>query len=118
MIRSWIQYLTVALILTLPRVAEAQQLALPPCIKDGKCTLDDIVKTGAAFANLLTQLSAGFFFAVFIYGGAMYLLSFGDKSRVDKGKKAITGAAIGMFIVLAAWTIVTYVAKSLLGQAA
>lgn len=116
MIRSWIRFLSVSLILALPRVASAQQLVLPTCISSGNCTLDDIVKTGAAFANLLTQLSAGFFFATFIYGGAMYLLSFGNKSRVEKGKKAITGAAIGMLIVLAAWTIVNYIVGSITGQ--
>lgn len=86
------------------------------CISNGDCTLDDIVTTGAAFANLLTQLSAAFFFAAFVYGGAMYLLSFGDKGRVDKGKKAITGAAIGMLIVLMAWTIVNYIANALKGK--
>ena len=90
---------------------------LPACIKTGNCSLDDIVKTGAAFANLLTQLSAAAFFATFIYGGAMYLLSFGEKSRVDKGKKALTGAAIGMLIVLIAWTLVNYIAGSLTGKA-
>ncbi len=87
----------------------------PECMACGDCKLEDIVKTGAAFANLLTQLSAAFFFATFVYGGAMYLLSFGDKGRVDKGKKAITGAAFGMLIVLMAWTVVNYIANSLKG---
>lgn len=91
-------------------------LVLPSCTQSGNCTLDDIVTTGASFANLLTQLSAALFFATFVYGGALYLLSFGDKSRVDKGKKAITGAAIGMAIVLGAWTLVNYIANSLLGK--
>jgi len=86
------------------------------CMKTGNCTLDDIVYTGAAFANLLTQLSAALFFGAFVYGGAMYLLSFGDSSRVKKGKQAIIGAAIGMAIVLGAWTLVNYVAYSLLGK--
>jgi hypothetical protein len=101
---------------TAPKGGNAPKLDLPPCISTGNCTLDDIVKTGANFANLLTQVSAALFFATFIYGGAMYLLSFGDKSRVEKGKKAITGAAIGMAIVLGAWTLVTYIAGSLLGK--
>jgi hypothetical protein len=122
MIRTWLRILAVTFILAVPQVAFAQQLKLPDCVttkdsrKAGVCSVDDIVGTGAAFANLVTELSAGLFFGVFIYGGAMYLLSFGDKSRVDKGKKAIVGAAIGMFIVLAAWTITSYIAKSLLGK--
>jgi hypothetical protein len=91
-------------------------LELPGCVKDGNCRLDDIVKTGVAFANLLMTLSAAFFFASIIYGGAMYLLSFGEKERVAKGKSAITGAAIGMTIVLFSWTIVNYVASAILGK--
>lgn len=96
--------------------AQAQVLALPACTQSGNCTLDDIVRTGAAFANLLTEISAALFFATFIYGGAMYILSFGDKGRVEKGKKALTGAAIGMAIVMIAWTLVNYIAGSLTGK--
>lgn len=99
-----------------PQASGPVGLKLPTCIESGNCTVDDIVTTGAAFANLLTQLSAAAFFATFIYGGAMYLLSFGDKARVDKGKKALTGAAIGMLFVLIAWTLVNYIANSLTGR--
>lgn len=88
-------------------------LALPACTKNGNCTLADIVQTGVNFATFLMGLSGALFFAVFIYGGAMYLLSFGDKKRVEKGKSAITGAAIGLFFVMAAWTIVQTLVKGL-----
>lgn len=88
-------------------------LQLPSCTRDGRCTLDDIVQTGVAFANLLMSLSGALFFAAFIYGGAMYLLSFGRSDWVTKGTKAMTGAMIGMGIVLSAWTIVNYIATTL-----
>ncbi|MBI4138524.1 hypothetical protein HY479_00030 [Candidatus Uhrbacteria bacterium] len=84
----------------------AGALALPSCVKTGNCTVDDIVKTGVNFASFLMGLSGALFLVVFIYGGAMYLLSFGDKTRVDKGKKAIKGAAIGILLVMGAWAIV------------
>ncbi len=96
-------------------------LQLPACVtatdpsKAGACTLDDIVRTGAAFANLLTALSAALFFGTFVYGGARYLLSFGRKEWVDAGKKAMTGAAFGMAIVIGAWTLVNYIANSIQG---
>jgi len=91
-------------------------LQLPACVKDGRCTLNDIVCTATAFANLLMSLSGVLFFAAFIYGGAMYLLSFGRSEWVSKGTKAMVGAAIGMGIVLSAWTIVNYIASSLTGK--
>jgi len=83
------------------------------CFKTGTCTLDDIVTTGAGFANLLTEISAALFFATFVYGGAMYLMSFGKAEWVKKGTDAMKGGAIGMLIVLAAWTIVRYIASAI-----
>lgn len=109
--------------LLLPWVAQAQSLQTemnkagvnPGCMSAGNCSLDDIVKTGAAFANMLVEISAALFFATFVYGGAMYLMSAGKTDWVKKGTDAMKGAAIGMLIVLSAWTIVRYVASSLTG---
>ena len=88
-------------------------LQLPACVSTGRCTVDDVVRTGVAFANLLMSLSGVLFFATFVYGGGMYLLSFGRSDWVTKGTKAMTGAMIGMGIVLSAWTIVNYIATTL-----
>ncbi len=88
-------------------------LQLPSCTVNGNCSLDDIVSTGVAFAGLLMELSGALFFATFIYGGAMYLLSFGRSEWVSKGNKAMTGAIIGMGIVLTAWMIVKYIVIAL-----
>jgi hypothetical protein len=74
------------------------------------------VTTGANFANLITALSAALFFATFVYGGARYLLSFGRKEWVSAGTKAMTGAALGMAIVMGAWVLVNYLANSLQGK--
>ena len=106
--------------LLLPRIASAQTLfgylkpEVASRIQNGNPTLDDIVATGAAFAQLLSALSGAIFFGTFIYGGAMYLMSFGRKDWVKKGTDAMTGGAIGMVIVMGAWTIVKYFAGSLL----
>lgn len=88
----------------------------PDCLKIGNCTLDDIVATGASFANLLTTLSGALFLVAFIYGGFMYLISFGDSTKVTTGKTAMKTASIGMIIVLGAYTIVNYVVSSITGK--
>lgn len=90
-------------------------LQLPACISTGNCSLDDIVRTGAAFANLLTALSAALFFGTFVYGGGAYLLSFGRENWVKAGKSAMWGATFGMLIVLFAWTLVNYLANAIRG---
>ncbi len=89
------------------------RLVLPSCTKTGNCTVNDIIQTGVNFASFLMGLSGGLFLIVFIYGGAMYLLSFGDKARVDKGKKAIKGAAFGIIIVMGSWAIVQTIYSTL-----
>ncbi len=107
-----------AFFVALPVRAQSLQVEMaktgvnPACMSDGNCKLDDIVLTGVAFANLLTEISAALFFATFVYGGAMYLMSFGKQDRVKKGTDAMKGAAIGMLIVMGAWTIVRYVATA------
>ena len=48
-----------------------------------------------------------------IYGGYMYILSSGEPAKVAKGKKAITGAVIGLAIVLLATVIVNTILRIL-----
>ncbi len=88
----------------------------PNCLSKGNCSLDDIVYTGASFAEQLTVLSGALFLVAFIYGGFMYLISAGNKDRVTTGKNAMKTASIGMIIVLGAYTIVSYVVTSLTGK--
>ena len=47
--------------------------------------------------------------AFIIYGGYLYLLSGGDAAKVAKGKKALTGAIIGLVIILLASAIVNFI---------
>lgn len=90
-------------------------LVLPVCIKTGNCQLNDIVQTGVNFAQFIMGISSAMFLVVFIYGGFMYLTSFGEKGRVEKGKTAIKGAATGLIFVLGAWTIVQAIIKGMKG---
>ena len=125
---SWISRLSVlgvfgligSFVLPVPVSAQSLYALLPrqtkDCWQSGNCQLDDILRTGVAFANLLIGLSAAAFFATFVYGGFMYLMSFGSKEYVGKGKKALTGAAIGMIIVMSSWTIVNYLASTITGR--
>lgn len=44
-------------------------------------------------------------FLVFVYGGGMWVLSFGEEDRVQSGKKILTGAAIGIIIILMSYVV-------------
>ncbi|MFH1142499.1 MAG: pilin [Candidatus Uhrbacteria bacterium] len=43
---------------------------------------------------------------MFVYGGFLWLTSGGEKDRVDKGKKTLVWAIIGIVVIFAAYVIV------------
>ncbi len=88
-------------------------IEMQACESTGDCSIDAIVQKGVSFARFIMGLAGALFLLVLVYGGAMYVLSFGKSSWVDKGKKAMTQAVIGIILVMGAYTIVFYVADSL-----
>lgn len=92
---------------------EGTGLQLMTCTKDGNCTIDDIVNQGVNFAKWIMGLAGALFLLVFVYGGAMYAVSFGRSDYVTKGKNAMTRGVFGIILVMGAWTVVSYVSTSL-----
>lgn len=88
-------------------------IQLVPCTEDGNCTIENVVQQGINFAKWVMGLAGALFLLVFVYGGAMYVASFGRSDYVTKGKNALIRGAIGIVLVMSAWTIVSYVAASL-----
>jgi hypothetical protein len=50
-----------------------------------------------------------------IYGGFLWLTAAGNEERIEKAKRVIINAVIGLIIVLLAWAIVLYVARFISG---
>lgn len=46
---------------------------------------------------------------VIIYGGIVWMTAAGNEQRVDKAKKIITSAAIGLIVIILSWAIVIFV---------
>lgn len=61
----------------------------------------------------IVQLALGFTsiiaLAMVVYGGFMWATAAGSSERVDKGKKIIMWALIGVVVIMAAWGIITLV---------
>src|SRR3989339_1448153 len=75
----------------------------------GQSVIDDgIVRTGLLFAGLAG--AAAVLFAVI--GGAQLLLSFGDESKITKGRNSMIFALGGFALVLASQAIVSFVVAS------
>lgn len=102
------------------RAADIQRgkytIGLPACIGSGQCGLDDIIATGANFANLLIGLSGSVFLAIFVYAGFLYLTA-GTSERVGKAKKMLVQASIAMVLILGAFVFVRFIQQSLIAAA-
>lgn len=59
--------------------------------------------------NFIIAIAAGIFVIMLLVGGVTYLTGAGNDEQTGKGKKMLIDAIIGLFIVLAAWGIGTYI---------
>ena len=96
---------------------------------DGAATnLGNVNKAGNAGAStplptliggLISVLlgSLGIVFVIFIVqAGIMYMTAAGDPAKVDKAKKMITQAVVGLIIIVAAYSISSFVINQIQGS--
>jgi hypothetical protein len=70
--------------------------------------------TVAKVANTVISLMGVIFLALTVYAGFLYMTSQGDEKAIDKAKKILTGAVIGLGLMLASYSITKFVTASLL----
>jgi len=89
--------------------AHAQTLVqLPACTQDGNCQLNDVVNTGISVVEFILGISGTVALLMFIYGGFLWVTSAGNGEKVNQGKSAVSNAVIGLVIVFASYTLITY----------
>jgi len=64
--------------------------------------------------QLLLLIAAVFFFVYLIIGGIKWIMSGGDKAKVEAARNQITHALIGLLVVFGSWIIVSLV-KTMFG---
>lgn len=84
------------------------------CKEYGKCSLEQVLQMFINVSYLVLALSGSAALIAFVYGGFEWILSGGFAERVDRGKKAITGAAVGLVIVFGAYTLINLVISLLI----
>lgn len=72
----------------------------------------DLKTTVINILNLALGLLALVAVVMIIIGGFTWLTAGGNEEKVDKAKKIISAAVIGLIIVLLAWAVVIFVAKT------
>ena len=69
---------------------------------------DTVINIIQLVLGLMTLIAV----VLIIWGGFLWLTSAGNEDRIDKAKKTISAAAIGLVIILLAWAIVLFVART------
>lgn len=52
---------------------------------------------------------------MFIWGGFQWMTAAGSSEKVEKGKKTLMWAALGMVVIFSSYALVTYVIKNVIG---
>ncbi len=85
----------------------------PICACCGDCTLQNFLDLGVNVANqILKYLGVAALFLLVI-GGLIWITSGGSSEKVQKGKKIVSGAVIGLIIVLFSFFLVRLMMKAL-----
>lgn len=104
------------LVLAIPTLASWPATPLlPPCTATGCCGFNDFILLGINLTKMILGLVGSLALLFFIYGGIMFMLAGGKSEMIDKGKKILTNAVIGVAIVLGAWIIVNFAIAALTG---
>ncbi len=56
--------------------------------------------------RLVLMLAAIIFFFMFVMGGIKWIMSEGDKTKLDTARQQITNALVGLAIIFVAWAII------------
>ena len=73
------------------------------CRDEGECTLADILQVFVNIGSFILAISGSVILLIFTYGGFLWITARGEPKWIDKGKEAMVGAVIGLFIILAAY---------------
>lgn len=79
----------------------------------GNYSLDDFTIMAINASRIILGLVGSLALIMFIYGGVLFLISAGSSESVDKAKKVITAAVVGLLIVFTSFLIIKFVLKSM-----
>ncbi len=79
------------------------------CQKLGNCTVCDALKLVGGIAQWLLATIGALSLLLVVWGGFTWLTSGGNPEKIKKGKDQILGAALGMVVLLGAWTFINII---------
>lgn len=79
----------------------------------GSGIVTDLPKAAGQIIGGLLAFIGIIFFILIIYGGFIWMTARGNEQQVSKAKDLIGAAVVGLIIILAAYTITTYIGQVL-----
>jgi very-short-patch-repair endonuclease len=80
-------------------------------------TLEDLVGAGVRVAMFIFGIAGSLAFLFFVYGGYQMVTALGNPEAINAAKKTLTGAVIGLILILTAGFVVRFVGGLILPQA-
>lgn len=74
--------------------------------QDLKTTISNIIRIILGFLGIITII-------IILYGGLIWMTSFGNEDKIDQAKKLIGSGVVGLLLVLASYAIASFVINSL-----
>ena len=93
----------------------AQEGLIPPPSQggDGDYALNDFLVLAIKISQLILGLVGSLSLLAFVTGGVMFMISGGSSDKVEKAKRVLIAAVVGLVIVFASWIIIRFVILSL-----
>ncbi|MDO8598693.1 MAG: pilin [bacterium] len=86
------------------------------CICSGDCALNDFVGLAIEVSRYIFGITGSLALIMFAVGGFWWLTAAGTADRIEKGKKTLVAAVVGILIIFGAWVIVNTLLAALTGQ--
>lgn len=99
-----------------PVFAQQQVINLNPVngvVPSNAVTVSDVIRF---IINLLVVIAVIASLVYLIYGGLRWVISGGDKEKVEAARKTVVAAIIGLVVVLLSWVIITVVMQIVTGS--
>ena len=84
-----------------------------PATYCGNYTVDDFMVLIVNVSRWILGIVGSLSLLMFIYGGFMFLISAGASEKIEKAKKIIIAAVIGLIIVFSSWLAIRFVLQTL-----
>jgi len=88
----------------------------PNCACCGDCKLEDFTKLAVEASRFIFGITGSLALLMFAVGGFWWLTAAGTAERIEKGKKTLVAAVVGIIIIFGAWVIVNTLLASLTGR--